>query len=421
MSNQISVRLASLNMPLLGAAEVHGRRLDDAAISRKVREAESLTWVPEGITGDPLALSDRLADHLSGEVDPATGKKVPVHVHKAKTKALHMLLIMPDSVPTETEEDARKAMLLGVRFAQETLGGEAVFAARIDRDEESTNTVDLFLAPLYDKVLKAETKRAMSLTKHTKLLVDKHDIKIETKTIKKDGVEVEQSSAYFSMKAQGQALQTEFAQWLTKEGYVAERGSRKKGRANDRKSPEVMGAKRDREKAEKAYQDALESEERAAAALRVVESRELAVSGRETAVSEAEDAIETRERAVQRKEDGMQAIADKQKATRDEQLARSTALNDQARQIRADDAALKIRDAELKAKESSLAAVLDELDRIVQPIIDMAKQWNDAAGIMAQAVRVRLGAKGNIAAETADSAEVGVLTTLMDRLKGVKR
>ena len=124
MSDLVSARLVPLNALLLRAAELHGRRLDPAAAARKVREAASLTWVPDGITGDPLALVDRLDEHIAGAFRPKGGTTI----------AQHMIVKMPDSIPTETENEAYFAMVLAVHFAQETFGGQAVFAARIDRE-----------------------------------------------------------------------------------------------------------------------------------------------------------------------------------------------------------------------------------------------------------------------------------------------
>ena len=141
MSHFVSARLVPLNALLLRQAELHGRRLDDVAKSRKVRDADSLTWVPNGVTGDPLALADRLEEHVAGAFRPKGGTTI----------AQHMIVKMPDSIPTETAGEAYFAMMVAVHFAQETFGGQAVFAARIDRDERSTNNVDLFLAPIYDK------------------------------------------------------------------------------------------------------------------------------------------------------------------------------------------------------------------------------------------------------------------------------
>lgn len=223
MSNLVMARIRPLNGPLLGLAEVHGRRLDDAAKRRKVRDEPSLTWVPDDVGGDPLALSDRLADHVTGALVP-----------QAKTKALHMLIKLPESVPVETDADARAALDLMVQFAQDTYGGRAVFSARMDRDERTLNSVDLFLAPRYLKVTKRKSQEAMSLTRFGKLLA------------KKRGIEDRSDSAKGSMQAQGSALQDELADWLTARGFEAQRGAPKEQDGNDWNSPEVMGARKDR-------------------------------------------------------------------------------------------------------------------------------------------------------------------------------
>ena len=223
MSNLVMARIRPLNGPLLAAAEQHGRRLDEAAIRRKVRDDPSLTWVPEGIEEDPLALSDRLADHVAGALVP-----------KAKAKALHMLVKLPASVPVETEADARKALDLVVQFAQDTYGGNAVFSARMDRDERSLNSVDLFLAPRYVKVTKRKSQEAVSLTRFGKLLAEKR------------GIEDRSDSAKGSMQAQGSALQDELADWLTERGFQAQRGRPKDRDGDDWQTPEVMGARKDR-------------------------------------------------------------------------------------------------------------------------------------------------------------------------------
>lgn len=223
MSNLVMARIKPLNGPLLIAAEQHGRRLDKAAQNRKVRDEPSLTWVPEGVEGDPLALSERLADHIAGAMVP-----------KAKAKALHMLVKLPASVPVETEADARAALALVVQFAQETYGGRAVFSARMDRDERSLNSVDLFLAPRYLKVTKRKSEEAISLTRFGKLLAQKH------------GIEDRSDSAKGSMQAQGSALQDELAAWLTSRGFEAQRGVAKERGGDDWKTPEVMGARKDR-------------------------------------------------------------------------------------------------------------------------------------------------------------------------------
>ncbi|MFZ3484862.1 hypothetical protein [Sphingomonas sp. 3-13AW] len=146
-----------------------------------------------------------------------------------------MLVKLPASVRVETNEEALAALNLVVQFAQETYGGRAVFAARMDRDERSLNSVDLFLAPRYLKVTKRNSKEAVSLTRFGKLLAVKHGIKDRS------------YSARGSMQAQGTALQNELADWFTDHGYEAQRGVPKKQNGDDWKTPEVMGARKDRE------------------------------------------------------------------------------------------------------------------------------------------------------------------------------
>ena len=232
MSHLVSARLVPLNALLLRKAEQHGRRQDDVAKSRKVRDADSLTWVPNGVTGDPLALADRLDEHVAGAFRPKGGT----------TLAQHMIVKMPDSIPTETEGEAYFAMVLAVHFAQEAFGGQAVFAARIDRDERSTNNVDLFLAPIYDKSDKKApggSKKAVSMTRHLKLLAEKYGFDVK-------GAQ----SAKESKQSQGKALQDAFADYLVYHGFKALRGKPKTAKGSDRVSPEISGAKRDREAAE---------------------------------------------------------------------------------------------------------------------------------------------------------------------------
>ncbi len=197
-----------------------------------MREADSLTWVPDGITGDPLALVDRLEEHVAGAFRPKGGTTI----------AQHMIVKMPDSIPTETESEAYVAMLIAVHFAQETFGGQAVFAARIDRDEKSTNNVDLFLAPIYDKSDKKApggSKKAVSMTRHLKLLAEEHGFDVKGAR-----------TAKASKQSQGKALQTAFADYLVHHGFRALRGKPKTASGSDWDTPEVYGAKRDREAAE---------------------------------------------------------------------------------------------------------------------------------------------------------------------------
>lgn len=362
MSNAVSARIDRLNKPLLRLAETHGRRLDEVSEMRHYRDEENIAWSPQ--TGaDDFALVDRLADHVAGAFVP---KNAP--------EAMHMLVKLPASVPVATREEAEAALKLAVQFANDTLGGNAVFAARIDRDERSLNNVDLFLAPRYEKVTKRQSKPAIAMTKHLKELATKRG-----RTANRPGPKAE-------MEAQGRALQDELADWLTARGFEAVRGEPKTTRGKDQKTPEEMGAQRDREAAEDALQKTRESEGRAAAHAAAARASELRLVN-----------AEAKAEAVKRGQD---------KAREDIATERA----DLAREREA-----------FETEKGEMIAVASNLQRIVQPILDMAKQWNEAIGIRGQGVRLGLGRKGEAAAETAASPEIGVLAAIMDRLKGVKR
>lgn len=414
MSTFSMARVRRLTPRILRLSEKHGKRLDKSSIKRAINLGiPPVKWLPDGVAGDALDLVEQYERHLTlPEIDPKTKKPKRVFVPKAASTVLHMLVKLPESVPVETRADAEAALALVVDFAQETFGGNAVFAARMDRDEKSLNNADVFMAPRYAKELVGGDKESVSLSKHLKMNAVKHNYDVTGRD---------------SLANQGKALQDEFARWLREKGFEAVRGNPKETKGDDWVEPEIAGARIDRDEAEKARQEARESEERAAKALRAVEARENAVSAREAAVRERETAmkdvearelavgeretamkdVEKRERAVKTREDLVQALASTQKTTRLEQIARSSRLDERARQIKTD--------------QTVLQGIAEDLDRILQPIRDMAKQWNEAIGLRGQGIRVTLARKGEIAAEVAESPEVGVLAALMDRLTGKNR
>jgi len=420
MSNLVMARIRPLNGPLLAAAEQHGRRLDEAAIRRKVRDDPSLTWVPEGIEEDPLALSDRLADHVAGALVP-----------KAKAKALHMLVKLPASVPVETEADARAALDLVVQFAQDTYGGRAVFSARMDRDERSLNSVDLFLAPRYLKVTKRKSEEAVSLTRFGKLLAEKR------------GIEDRSDSAKGSMQAQGSALQDELADWLTARGFEAQRGVAKDRDGDDWKTPEVMGARKDRAAIEQFIAEQLpeimdkraEADRLLADAARIKTDAEAAAEETkrhaETAARAAGDAIrsqaetdaETIRNGARAEADRLtlEAVKDRERRLGDAERAvaddRVAVDADRRRvdldmtDVRTRSAAIRVRDDTLAKRETAvgrrekavadqagvLAGLIERLEPLLSVVADAhtrlqaapehVRQWLDSDGRVGAAVR----------------------------------
>lgn len=385
MSNLVMARIRPLNGPLLVAAEQHGRRLDEAAIRRKVRDDPSLTWVPEGIEEDPLALSDRLADHVAGALVP-----------KAKAKALHMLVKLPASVPVETEADARAALDLVVQFAQDTYGGRAVFSARMDRDERSLNSVDLFLAPRYLKVTKRKSEEAVSLTRFGKLLAEKR------------GIEDRSDSAKGSMQAQGSALQDELADWLTAHGFEAQRGVAKERDGDDWKTPEVMGARRDRAMIERFIAEQLPE----VAAKRLEADRLLADAARIKAEAEAA-AEETKRHA----ETAARAAGDaiRSQAETDAGIIRNGARAeaDHLASEAVKDRERRLGDAE-RAVIDARAAVDADRRRVGR---DMADVRNRAAAILVRDDTLTRRETAVAGREATVHSQAGVLADLLKRLE----
>lgn len=225
MSLFVMARIRRLTRRQIGLAEIHARRLDAKSRSRTVREEPPVTWVPQGVDLNPLALPKLYDRHVAGAFVP-----------NGKSKAMHMLVLFPDDVKTDTRADAEVALRLAVEFAQELFGGNAVFAARMDRDEKSLTNADLFIAPRYIKKTKHTEKEAISLSRHLKLAAEAQRGALPT-----DGT---------VLKIQGQALQDAWANYLRQRGYQAIRGQAKTTVGPDWVSPEAYGVSVDRKIAE---------------------------------------------------------------------------------------------------------------------------------------------------------------------------
>ncbi|MCH2486751.1 MAG: hypothetical protein MK010_03275 [Erythrobacter sp.] len=393
MSDLVSARLVPLNALLLRAAEVHGRRLDRAAAVRQVREAASLTWVPDGITGDPLALVERLEEHVAGAFRPKGGTTI----------AQHMIVKMPDSIPTETESDAYFAMLVAVGFAQEAFGGQAVFAARIDRDEKSTNNVDLFLAPIYDKNDKKApggSKKAVSMTRHLKLLAEEHGFDVKGAR-----------SAKASKQSQGKALQTAFADYLVHHGFRALRGKPKTASGSDWDSPEVYGAKRDREAAEKGLQLLQDELHNHIKRSENVASRERGLDDRETLILSNERNIAGRIAEVRRQET----------LARDHEIRldnRDTTIRTKEDWIREREIDLNTRAAEVEADRKVAATDRSKADAELEQAKEAVRKADEARVLQQHALKAAKDrekiAANKIARNMARERE---LETAQDRIK----
>lgn len=159
MKKQVSgvagaARLKNVDRAGLARAEKHGKRLDKTGKARSINDVPPVTT-----TGlDLQALYDK---HVEGAFVP-----------KAKSLAMHLLIQFPTDLVDGADAEY---MLRNARaFAEQVFGDQAIFADRVDRDEQSQRVVDLFLAPRYMKTTKRESKPATSTTHHLKMLAEAH-------------------------------------------------------------------------------------------------------------------------------------------------------------------------------------------------------------------------------------------------------
>ncbi len=190
----------------LAAMEKHGKREDRISQLRHVRDADPLVY-------RSLDLRPAYDAHMSG-VKQNSGAKKPV---------LHFVIRFPPEL-LESEgirrfdfkskaHRQRMMMAQAVQFINRTHGGDAVFAARVDRNEAGESIVDVFASPKYEK----RTKRTKadevgtvwaSSTKFGRELAEKHQDEIRHRHPKA------KDEALTGPRMVGIALQSEFAEYF---------------------------------------------------------------------------------------------------------------------------------------------------------------------------------------------------------------
>ena len=242
-----AIRQTTLDRAGLNAMEKHGKRLDHMGPSRRVRDVEPLVY-------GSLDLAEARDRHMEGVKQ------------QGQTEALHMLVQFPTDIPGADKEQTQKAMLRhAVQFANEYHGGDAVFAARLDRDEKGRHTVDVFLMPRHDFQYKdGRTQKRASVSKFSKEHAQKRFGKEDP-------------------RSQGQAVQAAWCEYLQQTGLRwVEPPQRKASRSKDRLEPEAYSLAQDRARLDT---------ERVALASRLAE-----VEAREEAILKAARIIETARR-----------------------------------------------------------------------------------------------------------------------------
>lgn len=208
-----AIRQVALQWPDFVAMERHGKRQDQSGLRRRVRDVDPLVF-------RTLDLKAAREAHMDGVVQ------------QGKTAALHILVQFPTEI-LEADENGQEAMLLHtVRFVNDFHGGEAVFAARLDRDEQGQHTVDIFAMPTYERTYKdGRTARRAAVSKFTK-------------------AEAKRRFGRDDRRAQGSALQDSWFEYLRDEFGLdnVQRPTRKKSLAADRVEPEFASLRREKAK-----------------------------------------------------------------------------------------------------------------------------------------------------------------------------
>ena len=225
---KISVRCNALTLEKLRAQEDHGKRLDRSSQRRRIRDSAP-------IVGGGLDLVDRLTAHTDGTKQNKAARNV----------ALHFIVkyppeILGDGAPAPfqglSKRDRQKEMARQAsRFIQETHGGQAVFAVRVDTDEAGEVVVDVFACPKYVKTTKKAETTWTSLTKFGKDLARKHQDEVRRRSPEHEGPD-----AITSPRAIGMSLQSEFADYFERVNGVRPTAKVEKDRpAPDRLEVEV--------------------------------------------------------------------------------------------------------------------------------------------------------------------------------------
>lgn len=208
-----AIRQKALKWPDLAKMEAHGKRADESGQKRRVREVEPL------VVGG-LDLRDLRAEWMQGVKQ------------QGKTAALHALVQYPTDLIDGTAVDQQEKMLKhAVRFMNDFHGGDAVFAARLDRDEKGRHSVDVFMMPRHEFLYKdGRMQKRAAVSKHTK-------------------AEAQRRYGKQDRRAQGSALQDAWFEYMRDEiGLDVQPPEKKKATTKDRLEPEELALRKDRQK-----------------------------------------------------------------------------------------------------------------------------------------------------------------------------
>lgn len=220
-----AIRQTALKWPDLAKMEAHGKRNDESSQRRRVRDAEPL------VVGG-LNLRELRAEWMHGVKQ------------QGNTAALHAIVQFPTGLIDGTTEDQQDRMLRNAaQFMNEFHGGDAVFAARLDRDEKGRHAVDVFMMPRHDFQYKdGRIQKRAAVSKYTK-------------------AEAQRRYGKQDRRAQGSALQDSWFEYMRdKMGLDVLPPAKKKATAKDRLEPEEFALRKDRRKLQKNARQLLQAD-----------------------------------------------------------------------------------------------------------------------------------------------------------------
>ena len=239
-----AVRQQALDWAQMARQERHGKREDESSQRRRVRDEDPLVY-------GSLNVCERRGAHMDGVVQ--SGKKA----------CLHALVQYPTQLlDGASAEDQQRMLDHAVRFLNRFHGGDAVFAARMDRDERGQHNVDAFLMPRYDFRYKdGRVVTKASLSKFSKEAARERFLNFDKSgEVRRDknGVPLRADDP----RSQGRALQAAWFEYMRDEmGLDVLPPERKRSTTRDQVEPEVYALRQDQARLERARQQFLGSAE----------------------------------------------------------------------------------------------------------------------------------------------------------------
>lgn len=243
MGKSGSYRQVLLTRLGLKKAQIHEERRDKFGAARSISKVAPLIWsraedgigeisVPEGWS--PGEWDSTLLSDFDRHVKDARYDKRALAGGKI---AAHAFLQFPTALKLDADTE-RLMLVRAVKFVNQMHGGDAVFHARLDRDEAGKHGIDVFFAPRFEKVTgrkKDKVETWVSLRKFEKQEAKKRGFG--------DGP-----------RERGRMFQTAWADFLRSDLgmglHWVERGKEKLSPDPDRLEPEVFKLVKDREKLE---------------------------------------------------------------------------------------------------------------------------------------------------------------------------